>query len=114
VTAICHCQTCRKTASAPALPFLTFPADRFAVTAGVPTDFHSSEGVTRSFCGRCGSPLTYCNDKEPGLIDVMTCSLEDPEAFPPTHHIWMSHKLNWENLADGLPAFDTTRAELQR
>jgi hypothetical protein len=44
----------------------------------------------------------------------MTCSLEDPEAFPPTHHIWMSHKLNWENLADGLPAFDTTRAELQR
>ena len=111
VSAICHCRTCRKIASAPALPFLTFPADCFAVTAGISTDFHSSAGVTRSFCGICGSPLTYRNDKEPGLIDVMTCSLEEPETFRPTHHIWVGHKLNWETVADGLPAFDNTRTE---
>jgi len=41
----------------------------------------------------------------------MTCSLDDPEEFPPTYHIWVSHKLGWETLADGLPVFDTTRTE---
>ena len=71
-------------------------------------DFHSSPGVTRSFCGRCGFPLTYRNDKEPECIDVMTCSLDNPEAFPPTHHIWVSHKLGWELLGDELPAHETT------
>ena len=29
---ICHCRTCRKAASAPTLPFVVFPADRFAFT----------------------------------------------------------------------------------
>jgi len=112
-SAICHCRTRRKTASARALPFLTFPAERFAMTSGIPTDFHSSAGVTRSFCGTCGSPLTYRNQKEPGRIDVMTCSLDDSESLLPTHHVWVSHKLKWETLADGMLAFDTTRTEQQ-
>ena len=111
VSAVCHCRTRRKIASATPLPFLTVPAERFAFAAGTPIDFDSSEGVTRSFCGTCGSPLTYRNDKEPRLIDVMTCSLDDPETFPPTHYLWVSHKLNWETLADGLLAFDMTRTE---
>jgi hypothetical protein len=108
VSAVCHCRTCRKAASAPTLPFLTFPTQQFAFTRGTPADFHSSPGVTRSFCGRCGSPLTYRNDDEPERIDVMTCTLDDPEAFPPIYHIWVSHKLAWLRLADGLPAYDTT------
>jgi hypothetical protein len=108
VSAICHCRTCRKTASAPILPFLTFLVGRFAFTRGRPTDYRSSSGVTRSFCGRCGSPLTYRNDNEPDRIDVMTCTLENPEAFPPSYHVWVSHKPTWVRLADGLPAYDTT------
>jgi hypothetical protein len=42
VSAICHCLTCRKNASAPMLPFLTFSAERFVLTRGTATDFHSS------------------------------------------------------------------------
>jgi len=108
---ICHCRTCRKTASAPTLPFVTFPVERFAFTRGKPADFHSSPNVTRSFCQSCGSPLTYRNASEPERIDVMTCSLDDQEAFPPTHHIWVSQRLAWAYIADGLPAFATTAAE---
>jgi hypothetical protein len=110
VSGICHCRTCRRTASAPMLPFLTFSAERFVLTQGTVADFHSSSGVTRSFCGRCGSPLTYRNEREPEQIDVMTCSLDDPEAFPPTYHVWVSHKLKWERLTDGLSAYHTTRS----
>jgi hypothetical protein len=106
---ICHCRTCRKVSAAPMLPFVTFPIDRFKLTQGKPVDFHSSPPVTRSFCGRCGTPLTYRNSAHPDEIDVMTCTLDDPEAFPPTHHIWLSHKLAWVHLSDNLPAYDTTQ-----
>jgi len=35
----------------------------------------------------CGSPLTDRNQKEPGRFGLTTCSLDDAEAFPPTHRI---------------------------
>ena len=106
---ICHCRTCRKISSAPALPFVTFPADAIAFTRGDRTEIRSSPSVSRSFCGRCGSPLTYRSDSEPGFIDVMTCSLDNPEAFAPGFHMWIGEKLAWDSIADGLPAFKATR-----
>src|SRR5262245_54683456 len=38
-------------------------------------------------------------------MDVATCSLDDSEAFPPVGQVWTSQKLEWVNLADGLPCF---------
>jgi hypothetical protein len=108
---ICHCRTCRRISAAPMLPFVTFPADGFELTSGKPVDFHSSPPVTRTFCGRCGTPLTYRHRDSANEIDVMTCSLDNPEAFPPSHHIWVSQKLTWFHLSDGLPAFDSTRTQ---
>ena len=107
---ICHCSTCRRAASAPTLPFVVFAADRFAFTRGEPVEFRSSPRVVRSFCGRCGSPLTHRSDDKSDSIDVMTCTLDDPEAFPPGFHVWVSHKLAWEHATDELPAYETTRA----
>jgi hypothetical protein len=107
----CHCHTCRKTASAPDLPFATFPATAFEIMQGELTDFRSSADVTRSFCGRCGSPLTYRHDKKPDKLDIMTCSLDDANASPPTFHVWASHKPTWTVIGDGLPVFATTRTE---
>ena len=92
------------------LPFVTFPSDRFELTRGKPVDFHSSPMVTRSFCGGCGTPLTYRHQEHADEIDVMTCSLDNPEAFPPSHHIWLSHKLAWIELRDDLPAYESTRS----
>jgi hypothetical protein len=108
---ICHCRTCRGISSAPILPFVTFPLERFELTRGKPVDFQSSPPVTRNFCGRCGTPLTYRHRDHADEIDVMTGSLDNPEAFPPSHHIWVSHKLAWVQLSDGLPAYETTRSE---
>ena len=107
---ICHCRTCRKASSAPTLPFVVFRADEFEITRGSPTEFQSSPPVARTFCGRCGSPLTYETADEPDRIDVMTCSLDDPEAIPPTFHVWVSHRLAWAPIGDELPADPTTRS----
>ena len=105
LSGICHCQTCRRIASAPTLPFVTFKESQFAFVRGTPIEFASSPPVRRTFCGRCGSPLTYRTANDPDRVDVMTCSLDEPEAWPPKFHVWTSEKLGWQAIADGLAVY---------
>ncbi len=79
------------------------------MTQGEPIEFRSSPHVVRTFCGRCGSLLTYRNEQDPGTIDVMTCSLDDPNALPPRFSVWVSQKLAWDRPADNLPAYNENR-----
>ena len=102
---VCHCRTCRRVVAAPVVPWVTYPVDRFRWIQGQPASFHSTPPVTRTFCGSCGTALTYAHRDSPGTVDVTACSLDDPEAFPPTHHSWLSHDLAWVKFGDGLPTF---------
>jgi hypothetical protein len=106
---VCHCETCRRIASAPGLPFLGVASADFSFTQGQPVDYESSPGVTRSFCGRCGTPLTYRNAATPDELDVMTVSLDNPEAAPPTVHVWTSEALGWAPVVTDLPSFPKQR-----
>ena len=108
-TMICHCQTCRRVAASPVVAWLTFPVARFQLVAGRPSVFHSSQPVRRTFCGACGTPLTYEHADSPDSVDVTTCSLDSPGAFPPTHHSWLSHGVAWIRFGDGLPTFQQWR-----
>ena len=92
---ICHCGDCRRAAGAQSVAWVTFRREAFSFTAGQPVRFKSSPPVIRTFCGRCGTSLTYERDDRPGEIDVTTGSLADPEAFPPTQHVFSEQKLSW-------------------
>lgn len=104
-TMVCHCRTCRRVAGAPVVAWVTFPTARFRFVQGEPANFHSTAPVTRTFCHDCGTPLTYAHTGSPETVDVTTCTLDDPDAFPPTHHSWLSHDLAWVKFGDGLPTF---------
>ena len=104
-TMVCHCRTCRRVAGAPVVAWVTFPVEKFRFVAGEPASFNTSAPVTRTFCGACGTPLTYRHADSSDTVDVTTCSLDDPDAFPPTHHSWLSHDLAWVRFGDGLPTF---------
>jgi len=108
---ICHCETCRRTGSAPALPFVGVSSAGFRFTRGRPVDYASSSGVIRSFCGRCGSPLTYRRSDAPDELDVMTVSLDNPAAVAPTFHVWVSEALPWDRFGGDLPAYPGARHE---
>jgi hypothetical protein len=56
-----------------------------------------------------GTPLTYVHEKCDGVVDITTCSLDEPERFPPTHHSWLSDDVHWVKFGDGLPAFQEFR-----
>lgn len=108
---LCHCSDCRRAAGAPAVAWFSVRADALRWTAGTPVSWQSSEGVARSFCGRCGTPLTYRAERYPDEVDVTTCSLDDAEQLPPQDHTFESRRLHWLQLADGLPRYPRARSD---
>lgn len=94
-SSICHCANCRRAAGAQSVAWMTFSLDHFAFLQGEPTRYPSSTGATWSFCGQCGSTLTYQNEGRPKEIDVTTGSVDDPEAFPPTQEGSEDEKVSW-------------------
>ena len=102
---LCHCRSCRLAAGAPSVAWIVVRRSDFMFVAGEPVRFRSSPSVVRTFCGRCGTPLTYQNDDSPETIDVTTATLDLPEAFPPTREIWLEHKLAWTPVNENLQHF---------
>jgi hypothetical protein len=80
-------------------------------SAGQPAIFRSSPPVARTFCSRCGTPLTYQHESDRDTIDITTASLDVPENFPPEREIWTEHRLSWEALNAELPHYPRTRSE---
>jgi hypothetical protein len=105
----CHCESCRRVAGAHVVAWITVSADSFAFTQGSPVEFNSSGRVFRSFCGRCGTPLTYRRDERPGQIDITQSTLDDAAQPVPIDHIYMEDALPWDRPNDGLPQYARTR-----
>jgi len=105
----CHCLHCRKTSAAAFVTWTTFPVAAFAWTRGQPASFASRPGATRSFCPSCGTPLTFEAADDPAVVDVTTCSLDDPESVVPQDHVFASRMLSWAELKKDLPRFATGR-----
>jgi hypothetical protein len=72
--------------------------------------FHSSPEVVRTFCGKCGTPLTYQRTSKTDTIDVTTVTLDAADDFAPTKEIWIEHKLAWERLNDDLQHYPRSSA----
>jgi len=101
----CHCSMCRRAHGA---PFSTFGRIRRAdlrITAGADqiTAYASSEPVTRSFCGRCGTRLFFRHAAMPEHEFVAVGSLDDETGVHPESHIFVASKADWYAIADDLP-----------
>lgn len=105
----CHCSICRRVSGAPFVAWFTVPAAAFRFVSGQPTSFKSSEHGTRTFCSRCGTPLTFQSARHPAEIDVTICSLENPDSLPPKDHTRTSSRVSWIRLADNLPVYAEAR-----
>ena len=104
--ALCHCTDCRKASGAPAVAWAMAAADQVTIT-GKPLTYASSEHGRRLFCGACGTSLFYTNEVVfPGMIDVQSATLDDPDAIPLQAQIQTAERIGWMTHLGDLPEFE--------
>ena len=105
----CHCESCRRHTGAPVVTFAGFKKDQAAFTKGERQIYNSSPGVGRAFCGQCGTTLTWegkSNLPERGMIfEFHISTLDNPNAFIPTNHVFYEERIAWFDVADDLPRY---------
>jgi hypothetical protein len=103
----CHCEQCRKAQGGPASVAPGAATDLvFTTGAALITEYESSRGKFRAFCGRCGSPLYSRRAERPATIRLRLGALDDP---PPDlrieAHIFVDDSATWEDGADVAPRY---------
>lgn len=105
--ALCHCSDCRRHAGAPMVAWAMFNEDSLGITRGQVKIYHSSAHASREFCAYCGTGLFYRNaEVMPGIVDVQTATLDQPESLVPACHIQTAERISWMRDAHTLPEFE--------
>ena len=104
---VCHCRDCRRSAGAPLVSWAMFSESALHLTQGQPKTINSSGTAMRSFCADCGTGLFYRNAAVlPGIVDIQSATLDDPEALPPALQIQTAERLDWIKRLHELPEFE--------
>lgn len=103
---ICHCRTCQKAMGSPFYARALFDPRALTVEGDV-ARYPSSETIDREFCRACGSRL-FSRRTNGTAVGVALAGFDDRHAFAPTEHIWVSEKMAWVRIDDGLPQYPGT------
>ena len=102
-TVNCHCESCRRQCSAPITTYIGVTDSQWRWT-GQPTKvFNSSQGVERTFCENCGTPISFRSEAMSGTMHFYVAAMEHPEEFEPKLHVAYEEKLSWLDIGDDLP-----------
>jgi hypothetical protein len=104
---ICHCRNCQKAMGSPFFARALFE-QRTLEIEGDTARFASSEALERVFCPSCGTRL-FSRRTDGTVVGIALAVFDDRNAFAPTEHIWVSEKMEWVGLDDGLPQYAGTR-----
>ena len=103
---ICHCRNCQKAMGSPFFARALFDQRALRIE-GDTAQYLSSEALERVFCKKCGSRL-FSRRTNGTMVGVALAVFDDRNAFAPTEHIWVSEKMTWVRLDDGLPQYQET------
>jgi hypothetical protein len=104
-SSVCFCRSCRLASGSPSVAWFVVDIGQYELLSGQLAAFQSSPPVTRSFCARCGTPLTYQHADDAGAVELTTATLDDPQRFAPTREIWHSQKISWAASDPTIPHF---------
>jgi hypothetical protein len=101
---VCHCKMCRQWHGAPG-PYSNVRWDDLQFDEQDALQwYHSSSVARRGFCGECGSSLFWQRIGAP-VISIAAGALDDPTGLRTEKHIFVAHKGDWYEIADGRPQF---------
>ena len=104
----CHCRSCRKHNGAPVVTLAGFKADQVRFSGDARKFYESSPGVHRTFCGTCGTPLTWEGDggERGPIIEFHISTFDDPDGLAPSVHSFYPERISWMEVADELPRYE--------
>jgi hypothetical protein len=99
---------CRRQHGAAFGTYAGYLKDHFRLTTGAEAlqVYHSSPGIERQFCGRCGSTLFWV-DTNGRRVWVSLGTLDGDPGRPADCHIFVGSKAPWHTISDDLPQYDT-------
>ncbi|MCH7881533.1 MAG: GFA family protein [Proteobacteria bacterium] len=99
----CHCESCRRASGSVMTSSATYRLDKVVFTGTMPTRFPTNDGVVRSFCGQCGSPVAYESTEQENQIDLHLGLFDDLEQIKPQNHTFDAEKASWLQADEHLP-----------
>ena len=103
-SAHCHCRSCQQAVGAGFVTYSAVQPENFEIIKGEMAVYHSSPGVNRGFCSKCGTSLSYSGDDWTDYA-IMSATLDDPGAAVPTSNVFTSDKQPWVALDESLKKF---------
>ena len=99
----CHCDSCRRHSASVVATFAGFDPKQVTFNTGQPARFTTDDEVTRSFCARCGTPVSYESPRWPDQIHLYIGIFDEPEKFRPKDHVYCEEQIEWLKFDDDLP-----------
>ena len=105
---VCHCSTCQKNTGSAFSLNIALPRGALTISGDTLATYEDRSGASgkpffRSFCSRCGSPITGQGDAYPDLVILKAGTLDDPSWVKPQGHIWCVEKQPWVAIEPGVP-----------
>ncbi len=91
--------------------FAAFAEEAVTFAADELRDVSPNAGATRSFCGKCGSPLAGRYAYLPGQVYIPIGLIDQAAELPPSLHAHAQERLPWLHLEDELDRLDGTSRE---
>jgi hypothetical protein len=103
---------CRRAQGAAFVTWVGTAGEHFELQGDVDAlrTYRSSPEATRSFCGRCGTPLFFESSRWPGELHVTLASVDPAIAvrLRPEGHVHYAARVPWlGELHDGLPRYES-------
>ena len=107
LVAACHCPTCQKNTGSAFSLNLAVPTDSVTITGESLATYEDRTGASgnpffRTFCSRCGSPISGSGAAYSGLVFIKAGTLDDASWVKPGVHRWCSSKQPWVVIEDGV------------
>lgn len=99
----CHCESCRRQTASAFTTFVGITNGRWHWCGEEPTAYASSVGVVRRFCPRCGTPVSFENERWPDETHFYAALLVDHADLVPERHDHWEERVRWVELGDTLP-----------
>ena len=98
----CHCESCRRACGAGFVSWIGIRDGAWELSGATLKPYLSSPGVTRQFCGNCGTQMSFASARWPQETHFLAANLDEPERFAPTVHFHHDERLSWVPTDPGL------------